>query len=163
MVMGSARNVLETKPPSVAAAQTRKNTMKKEMPSARRAGGLTWVSGFIVSWGGCPHPGACLSLQEPRIRQLAHVRQLLDDARFHQQFGRFLAECRVLADEEFLVGRAVLPAQVLGRAFESFAALLDVGAHDLEALLRLFLDHFHGLEIAVGQRLRCLGVVAEEL
>ena len=61
----------------------------------------------------------------------------LDDAGLQQQVGRFLAEGGVLAGEELLVGRAVLPAQVLLAGLERLAALLDVGAHDLEALLRV--------------------------
>src|SRR6185369_10833471 len=130
-----------------------------------------WPEPWLARHGSRVKPGMTMfrsstrepSLQEPRIGQLAHVRKLFDDAGFHQQFGGFLAECRVLAGKEFLVGGAVLPAQVLGRAFKGFAALLDVGAHDLEALLRLFLDHLHGFEIAVGQRLGRLRVLAEEL
>src|SRR5256885_16293822 len=47
MVMGLARKVGETKPPSVTAAQTRKNSTKKATPSTHLAVGLTGSSGAM--------------------------------------------------------------------------------------------------------------------
>src|SRR5437667_11151147 len=76
-------------------------------------------------------------LDEPRIGQRVEIRHLLDDADFEEQVGGFLAELLQLAGEELLVPGPILPAQVLLRRLELFARLLDVGPHDLEALLRL--------------------------
>src|SRR3954464_2014834 len=106
------------------------------MPRTSRAVAPTGVSGFIGS--PLPSPargrGSAASLDELRVGELRHVGQLLDDSRLHQQLARLLAEGRVLAGEELLVGGAVLPAQVLLAALERIAGLLDVGTHDLEAL-----------------------------
>src|SRR6187431_2465687 len=95
---------------------------------------------------------------ELRVGELRHVGHRLDDAGFHQQVGGFLAELRVLAGEELLVGGAVLPAQVGLALLERLASLLDVGAHDLEALLRIGLDHVDGVEVGVGEALGGLRV-----
>src|SRR3954468_2657965 len=168
IVSGSARKVLDTSPPKVTAAQAAKNTTKKARPSAIRAPGATGCSGLML-WAPSPlrgegwGEGRLRSLEEAGVRQLRHVRHLLDDAGLEQQVRRFLAERSVLAGEELLVGRPVLPAQVILAGFEGFTALLDVGPHDLEAFLRLLLDHLHGLEVAVRQRLGRFRVLAQEL
>jgi hypothetical protein len=51
MVIGSARNVLETNPPSVANAQAHTKRTKNEMPSAMRAPGLTGSRGRGMGQG----------------------------------------------------------------------------------------------------------------
>src|SRR2546426_5024769 len=107
----------------------------------------------------CRASGALLD--EPRIGQRVEIRHLLDDADFEEQVGGFLAELLELAGEELLVRSPILPAQVLLRRLELFARLLDVGPHDLEALLRLLRDHVDRIEVAVGERLRRLRVVGE--
>src|SRR4051812_5404499 len=108
MVTGSARNVFETKPPSVAAAHTAKNSTKKPMPNAMRKLGATGTRGFI-EFGRHPglDPGSMARslhglriepamtkglLDEARVGQLAQVGNGLDDARFQQQVRRFLGE-----------------------------------------------------------------------
>src|SRR5437764_14537923 len=100
-----------------------------------------------------PRSPRATSLDEPRIGQRVEIRHLLDDADFEEQVGGFLAELLQLAGEELLVPGPILPAQVLLRRLELFACLLDVGPHDLEALLRLLRDHVDRVEIAVGERL----------
>src|SRR3989442_14571710 len=85
IVIGSARKVLLTKPPSVTAAHTSAKTTKKATPSAARALGATGVSGLIRS------------LDVARVGELRKVRHRLDDARLEQQIGRLLAERGVLA------------------------------------------------------------------
>src|SRR5580765_2719586 len=102
IAIGSARKVFGTRPPSVTAAHSAKNRMKKSSPRAERRPGLTSRSGFKRG----------RSLDERRVGQRAHVRELLDRADLEQQVGRFLAELRVLAAEELLVRGAILPAQV---------------------------------------------------
>src|SRR6266511_1207344 len=101
-------------------------------------------------------------LDEPRIGQRVEIRHLLDDADFKEQVGGLLAELLELAREELPVRGPILPAQVLLRRLELFARLLDVGAHDLEALLRLLRDQVDRVEVAVGERLRRPRVVGEE-
>src|SRR5688572_17088490 len=91
IITGSARKVLETSPPNVAAAHTAKNTMKKATPRTMRVVGWTGTSGFTGL------------LQEARVRELRHVGDLPDDADFQQQVGRFLAESGVLAGEELRI------------------------------------------------------------
>ena len=63
MVMGLARKVGETKPPSVTAAQTRKNSTKKATPSTHLAVGLTGSSGAMrrrrTGAGAAAGAGAC--------------------------------------------------------------------------------------------------------
>src|SRR4051794_13520711 len=85
-------------------------------------------------------------LYELRVRELGQIRDRLDDADLEQEVGRILAEGRVLAGEEFLVGLPVLPAQVLGRFPELLTRLLHVRAHDLVGLGLVGLDHFEGVE-----------------
>src|SRR5688572_28602612 len=89
MVSGSARKVLGTSPPKVTAAHTAKNRTKNDRPSAKRAPGATGCRGFTMPSGLDPRlrgdDSLRSSLQEPRVRQLRHVRHLLDDARFQQQ------------------------------------------------------------------------------
>src|SRR5437868_14430281 len=65
---GSARNVGDTKPPNVAAAQAAKKSTKNAMPSATRAPGLTGLS------------GRQLLLDVARIDRAADVGHRLDDA-----------------------------------------------------------------------------------
>src|SRR5450755_3968350 len=141
IVSGSARKVFETKPPSVAAAQVATKTMKKATPRAMRVAGATGVSGFMRRPSPRPSPtsgrGRRTSLDELRVGQLAQVGDRLDDPGFEKQVGGFLAEGGVLAGEEFLVRGAILPAQVLLASLERLGRLFDVGAHDLEALLRI--------------------------
>src|SRR6266404_2287918 len=55
------------------------------------------------------------SLDVAGIDDRVDVGSRFDDAELEQQIGRLLAELRVLAGEEFLVRRLVLPAQVLRR------------------------------------------------
>ena len=106
IVSGSARKVLLTKPPNVAAAHTRDEDdeeghaehdarARRDRQASKRLHLMKRVSASL--------------------RQVGH---LLDDARLQQQVGGFLAERRVLAGEELLVRRAVLPAQVLLRSLE---------------------------------------------
>src|SRR3989442_752265 len=90
IVIRSARNVFETKPPSVATAHSAKKTTKNSRPSPRRGPGATGRSGFKL-------------LNEAGISQALQIRDLLDDADLEQQIGRFLAELRVFAGEELLV------------------------------------------------------------
>src|SRR3990167_9583001 len=86
IVIGSARKVFCTKPPSVATAHTAKNSTKKAMPSTTRVPGATGTIGFMP----------CL-LEESGIGQLGQIRHLPDDAALEQQRGRFLAELGMLA------------------------------------------------------------------
>src|SRR3990167_3611314 len=134
IVIGSARKVFCTKPPSVATAHTAKNSTKKAMPSTTRVPGATGTSGFIDD-------RPCGLFQKTRIGQVGQVRHLPDDAALQQQRSRLLAELGMLAGEELLVRLAVLPAQVGLALLEGLGALLHIRAHDLEALLRLGLDH----------------------
>ena len=119
---------------------TRRRTRRRTRCRARPcAPGATGTSGFIAA-AACASRDARAAaphLDEPRVGELRQVRHLLDDADLEQQVRRFLGELRVLAGEELLVRRAVLPAQVLLRRLELLAGLLHVGAHDLEALLRV--------------------------
>src|SRR5919109_2095992 len=90
MVAGSARNVGDTKPPSVATPQARKKSAKKARPSATRAPGPTGFSGvklFDVS----------------RVDGARDVRHGLDDADLEQDLAGFLQEPLQLAGEEFPV------------------------------------------------------------
>src|SRR5687767_13116437 len=103
----------------------RKKSTKKARPSATRAPGPTGFSGVKFL------------LDVARVDRARHVRHRLDDADLEQDLARFLEEALQLAGEEFLVGRLVLPAQVLRRVPELLAALLHVGAHDLVGLLRV--------------------------
>src|SRR5450755_2409253 len=139
IVSGSARKVFATKPPSVAAAHAATKTMKKATPRAIRVAGATGASGFIAR--ACPVERAARrngpSSDELSVRQLAQVRNRLDDPGFEKQVGSFLAEGGVLAGKEFLIRGAILPAQVLLASLERLGRLFDVGAHDLEALLRI--------------------------
>src|SRR6478609_3669990 len=109
MVNGSARKVLGTRPPKVTAAQAAKKTTKKARPSATRAPGATGCRGFMMPSGLDPRlcgDDVATSLQEARVRQLAHVGHLLDDAGLQQQLRRFLAERGMLTGKELLVGGA---------------------------------------------------------
>src|SRR5947208_2792363 len=130
IVSASARKVLPTKPPSVAIAQTATKATKNAMPSASRGPAAIGTSGFMPP-----------SLDEARVGELRKVGHLLDDAGFHQQLGGVLVEGHEVAGEELAVRLSVLPAQVLLRSLELLSGLLHVGAHDVEALLRILLDH----------------------
>src|SRR4051812_45861598 len=110
MVSGSARNVRDTKPPSVATLHSATNTTKNDSPSSQRRPGPIGTSGFMRAWPPrrvrvAPTRGAPPSLDEPRVRERIHVGQRLDHPHLEQQVGRLAAELRVLAGEEFLVGR----------------------------------------------------------
>lgn len=70
IVIGSPRKVLETKPPSVAAAQTAVKTMKKAMPRTRRALGATGTSGFIVGASvACATKSSFLDAKDAKARK----------------------------------------------------------------------------------------------
>ena len=71
------------------------------------------------------------------------------------------AELHEFAREEFLVGRLVLPAQESRRLAKLLTALLDGGSHDFIRLGGVGLDHFHRLEVRIGQCLRGLRVGLE--
>ena len=151
IVSGSARKVLLTKPPKVTADHSATNSTKKLMPSTTRVPGATGVSGFT----GYLMKRVSASLVRSGIWRMMPASS--------SRSAASLLNCGVLAGEELLVGGAVLPAQIGLALLEGFAALLDVGAHDLEALLRVGLDHLERVEVAVGQALRGLGVVGQEL
>src|SRR5215831_6783550 len=127
MVIGSARKVLGTKPPSVIAAHASTKSTKKLKPSPARTPGWTGSSGLM--WR--------TLLDEARVCELGKIGHLLDDPDLEQQSRRVLAERRELAGEELLVCCAVLPAQILLAGLELLAGLLHIGAHDLEAFLRV--------------------------
>src|SRR5262252_10996007 len=151
MVMGSARKVRLTKPPSVAAPQARKKRTKKAMPRATRAVLPTGTRGVSID----PGRGRLLpaSLDEARVDGSGDVRHALDDAELEEEVGRFLAEGLKLAVEELLIRLPILPAQVGLRLLELLTRLLHHRSHDLEALLGLLGDHVQRLEVAVDHGL----------
>src|SRR5438477_5602020 len=149
MDAGSARNVGDTNPPNVAAAQTAKKSTKNATPSAIRAPGVTGLRGVKRL------------LDVARVDGGADVRHGFDDADLYEELTGFLEEGLQLAGEEPLVRGAVLPAQIGGRLAECFAGLLHVGAHDLVGLRRLARDHLDRLEVALGDRFRHLAILGE--
>src|SRR5881394_2361663 len=151
MEAGSARNVGDTNPPKVAAAQAAKKSTKNATPSAIRAPGVTGLRGVKRL------------LDVARVDRAADVRYGLDDADLDEKLARLLEEGLQLAGEELLVRRPILPAQVSGGFRERLARLLHVGTHDLVGFRRLSRDHLDRLEIAVGDGFRHLAVLGEVL
>src|SRR5262245_19316774 len=175
MVNGSARNVLETNPPSVAIAQAARKSTKNAMPSAIFTPRVTGVSGFIANKNGpgmrgraswvptCGRTGARPSLDETDVDDRVDVGHALDDAELEQELPCLAAESLDLTREEPAIGLAVLPAKVPLRFLELLAGLLHDRAHDLEALLRLALDQLERLEVARHEGLHELRVLLDEL
>src|SRR5437879_11877130 len=149
MVIGSARNVRLTKPPMVATPHPRKKSAKKARPRVILAARETGTSGVSAGPAG-------RSLDEARVDGGGDVRLRLDDAELEEQVGGLLAEGLDLSRKELAVRLAILPAEIRLRLLELLARLLDHGAHDLEALLRLAPDPLDGLDVAVHHALRQL-------
>src|SRR5437764_512796 len=143
--------------PRVEHAHAATKTSKNATPKPTRTPGETGTRGFSIV------PRDRWSLEKARVDDCVRVGNALDDPELEQELGRVLAERLDLAREELLVGLAVLPAQIGLRLLELLARLLHGSAHDLEALLRLVLDHVQRVEVAVHHRLHKLRTLLDEL
>ena len=131
MVIGLAKKVGETKPPSVKNAQMAKNSTKNPRPSTRRVPGLTGSSGarprrrgaagsdvraceavaLVAVFMGLPLVTKGLFDEAVVVHHAVVIRQFADHASLQQDGCGVFHELLQFAGKEFLVGRPVLPAQ----------------------------------------------------